>query len=721
MSYFILMLKKLLSATGRVSTLLRAGVVAGVIVAAVVYPIAAIWGLGIKAGTDMIAGLPTELPAIPPAQTTYVYASDGRTLLTTFYEEHRRFIPVGQMSPYIQQAIVASEDARFYEHHGVDTKGIARAFVANTQSGAVEQGASTLTMQYVRMALRDGAQTVAEVRSATEQTTGRKIREVRLAMEVEKQLSKAEILERYLNHAYFGHRAYGIFAAAEIFFSKRPDELNLTESALLAGLVKAPTAYDPASQDQQAATDRRNWVIDRMVELGYVSRGAAREAKDEPIKLKLSEPPNDCASVADGHNDWGFFCDLFRHWWIGQGAFGEDPLERETRLRRGGYRVTTSLDPNIQKIAQDQVVSQESIGSAYAHGAVAVEPGTGLVKAMAVNRVYSLDQSGNGQHTDPGSTEPSNYPNTVNPLLGGGDVPGYQAGSTFKWFVLLAALEAGLPLSTQIDAPYTYVSSYLGDGPASCGGMWCPSNASGAMTGTQTMWSGFGKSVNTYFVQLEERVGAENAVRMAENLGLRWRTDVDQLMASPERANGWGAFTLGVADTTPLEMASAYAVGGADGVYCEPLPVLSIQDSNGEEVTYQNAEGQAVRVADPRCRQAVSAEAARAATDAALCPTGTGAATGSCGGWSTADKVAGIAGRPVAGKTGTTDGNRTAWFVGFTPQLSVAAFTADPDNPFNAVGEGRADQSITTVPQILRGALAGQPALAFPPPTALVG
>ncbi|HEY8471758.1 MAG TPA: transglycosylase domain-containing protein [Natronosporangium sp.] len=694
----------------------------GVIVALVVYPIAAIWGIAVKTGAEMVNDLPTELPETPPAQTTYVYASDGKTLLTTFYEEHRKYTPISQMSPYIQQAIVASEDARFYEHNGVDTKGIARAFVANTKSGGVEQGASTLTMQYVRMALRDGAQSPAEAVAATEQTSARKIREVRLALAVEKQLSKGEILERYLNQAYFGHRAYGIHAAAEIFFSKKPAELSLVESAMLAGLVKAPTAYDPASQDQQAATDRRNWVIDRMVELGYISPNLAHAAKLEPIELDLSEPPNDCTSIPESRNDWGFFCDLFRNWWKSQEAFGDNPTRREDQLRRGGYQVVTSLDPEIQEIAMRTVVRKEPIGSPFAHGAVAIEPGTGLVKAMAVNRIYSLDQRNNGPHTDYARSQPGNYPNTVNPLLGGGDVPGYQAGSTFKWFVLLAALEAGLPLSTKIYAPYKYVSSYPGGGggSADCGGLWCPSNASGAMTGTQTMWSGFGKSVNTYFVQLEERIGAANAVRMAENLGLRWRTDIDRGMAAPERANSWGAFTLGVADTTPLEMAAAYAVGGADGVYCEPLPVLSIKDPNGNEVTYRNADGAEVRVAEPRCRQAVSVEAARAATDAALCPTGSGARTGSCGGWSTADKVAGIAGRPIAGKTGTTDSNRTAWFVGFTPQLSVASFTADPDNPFNAVGEGRADQSITTVPQIIRAALADEPVLDFPPPTELV-
>jgi len=242
------------------------------------------------------------------------------------------------------------------------------------------------------------------------------------------------------------------------------------------------------------------------------------------------------------------------------------------------------------------------------------------------------------------------------------------------------------------------------------------------MAGYQTMWSGFGKSVNTYFIQLQERVGAQQAVKMAEQLGLSWRTEVDQMMASPARANGWGAFTLGVADTTPLEMAGAYAVGAADGVYCEPLPVLSIKDLNGREVTYRNEHGEEVRVAQPRCRQVVSPGVARAATDAARCPTGDQPARGSCGGWSTAPEVRGIVGRPVAGKTGTTDGNRTAWFVGFTPELSVASFIADPDNPFNAVGGGNASKPIVSAAQTLRDALAGKPVQHFrPPPEELVG
>lgn len=715
------MVKRALSVVGQLSPLLRAGIIAGIVVSAVVYPVTALSGLGAKAGANLVSALPTELGSDPPPQTTHVYANDGKTLLTMFYEEYRTYVPVTEMSPYIQQAIVASEDARFYDHQGVDPKGIARAFVANAKSGGVAQGASTLTMQYVRMALRDSAQNPTEAYRATEQTTARKVREARLAIEVEKKSSKTEILEGYLNRAYFGHRAFGIHAAAEIFFSKLPEDLTLGESALLAGLVQAPSAYDPTSQDQRPATDRRNWVIDRMVELGYVSPEVAEEEKQQPISLDPTNPPNDCVSVPESTNDWGFFCDLLRNWWLTQPAFGDSPMERESALRRGGYTVVTSLDPNIQQIAQRHVAAKQPIGTAYAHGTVAIEPGTGLVKAMAINRQYSLDQSENGPHTDPRKRAEvtSNYPNTVNPMLGGGDMSGYQAGSTFKWFVLLAALEKGLPLSTSIKSPQRYTSRYSAQPgePTSCGNRWCPSNASSAMTGTHTMWAGLGKSVNTYFVQLQERVGAERAVQMAEKLGLQWRNEVDQTMASGEQAKDWGSFTLGVADTTPLEMANAYAVGAADGMYCEPLPVISVKDLAGNEVTYQDDDGEQVEVAQSRCRRAVSEDVARAATDAARCVTGDRPTRGSCGGWSTAPAVRGIVGRPVAGKTGTTENNRAAWFVGYTPELAVAGFVADPDNPHNAVGAGNAWKPIHSVSEILRDALADQPVSDFTAPS----
>ena len=707
-----------LATLGRIQRLVWVGFIAGLLVAAAAYPLAAIGGLTLRAGSDFYQSLPTVLRLTAPAQTTYVYAADGTTLLTMFYDEYRKYTSVDAMSDTIRQAIVASEDARFYEHRGVDIKGIARAFVANQTAGEISQGASTLTMQYVRMALRDGATSAQDVMAATEQTTARKVREMRLAVAVEQQLSKTEILERYLNVAYFGHRAYGVYAASQIFFSKLPSELTLPEAALLAGLVKAPTSFDPVGSDTGAAFQRRNYVIDRMVALGYVTPAVGAQTKAQPIELRVTEPPNDCLSVDPAINNWGFFCDFFKSWWLRQPAFGSTAAERGDNLRRGGYRVVTSLDPAVQTFAFHQVTGKQAITSPYALGEVVVQPGTGRVKAMAVNRIYSMDKDRNGPNTGP-LGGPGSYPNTVSPLLGGGDLPGYQAGSTFKMFTMLAALEAGLPLNTWFYAPRTYRSQYFAGRhePASCAGRWCPSNASAAMTGAQSMWTGFGKSVNTYFVQLEQRVGAENVVRMAEKLGLRWRTDVDALMASPNTAKGWGAFTLGVADTTPLEMANAYATVAAQGKYCEALPVLSISLPDGSPARQGGLE-----VAAPRCAQVVSPDVARSAADAARCVTGYGAAKSSCGGWSTASSVAGLVGRPVAGKTGTTDDNRAAWFVGFTPDLAAAAFMADPDNPFHSLGGGNGWKPVDCVSRTLREALKDQPVSYFtPPPASLVG
>ncbi|SCL66126.1 Membrane carboxypeptidase (penicillin-binding protein) [Micromonospora peucetia] len=680
-------------------------------VAAVAYPVAAATGLGAKVTAHAMEHKTKILTTALPAETSYVYAPDGKTVLTMFYEEYRQYTKLADISPHMQQAIVAAEDNRFYQHRGVDPKGVARAFVANARSSGVSQGASTLTMQYVRMALRDSAKTPKEVQEATQQTSLRKVREMRMAMDLEKELSKEQVLERYLNSAYFGHRAYGIYAASEIFFSKAPKDLTPVEAATLAGLVKSPSEYDPASSDQKDATGRRNYVLDRMAQLGYLSPNAATQAKTEPIRLKLTYPPNDCASVPEKWNSWGFACDYLKNWWSAQPAFGENRLERMDKLRRGGYRIVLSLDPKIQQAAEQNVGSKENTGSPFANGIVVSEPGTGRVKAMAVNRTYSLDLSENGLSSNPeaGPKVKANYPNTVAPLLGGGDLPGYQAGSTFKMFPMLAALNAGMPLSTSFNAPHRYRSEVY-DG-------WAPSNASGAMSGNQTMWSGFGKSVNTYFVWLEEQVGADKAVRLAEQLGLRWRTDVDREHASPARAKQWGAFTLGVSDATPLEMANAYAAIAADGRYCEAIPVQAIYNRDGTPATWKTVSGIEREIAKPRCRQVVDADAARAATDAARCPTGDTPARGSCGGWSTADSVRGTVGRPVAGKTGTTDSTRSAWFVGYTPELAAASFISDPDNPFNAVGDGQSQIPISAVAETLRDGLKGQPTRQFTPPS----
>ncbi|MEU3455690.1 transglycosylase domain-containing protein [Micromonospora sp. NPDC006766] len=701
-----------LASTGRAVPLLRAGLIAGIVIAAAAFPLAALTGLGAKATAHEVAQKTNILKTALPAETSYLYAPDGTTVLTMFYEEYRKYTKIEDISPNVQQAIVAAEDNRFYQHHGVDPKGVARAFVANSRSGGVSQGASTLTMQYVRMALRDSAQTPKEVQEATQQTSLRKVKEMRMALDIEKQLSKEQILERYLNSAYFGHRAYGIYAAAQIFFSKTPATLTPVEAATLAGLVKSPSEYDPITSDQKDATARRNYVLDNMARLGYLSPDAVATTKAEPIQLKLTNPPNDCAAMVEKYKaTWGFYCDYLKNWWSSQPAFGENRLERMDKLRRGGYRIVLAIDPKIQEAAEKNVGAKDATGSPFANGIVVAEPGTGRIKAMAVNRNYSLDVAENPNSSNP-EADPNvkaNYPNTVAPLLGGGTLPGYQAGSTFKMFTMLAALNSGTKLSDTINSPFKYQSAIY-DG-------WAPVNASGAMTGVQTMWSGFGKSVNTFFVQLEEKVGAEKGVRLAEQLGLRWRTDVDREHAAPDQANKWGAFTLGVSDATPLEMANAYAAVAADGRYCEAIPVNSILNRDGTPAMYTTAGGVQREVAKPRCRQVVSADAARAATDAARCPTGDTPAKGGCGGWSTADSVRGTVGRPVAGKTGTTDSTRSAWFVGYTPELAAASFVADPDNPFNAVGDGMSEVPVAAVANTLRDALKSQPVRQFTPPS----
>ncbi|MDN3239035.1 transglycosylase domain-containing protein [Glycomyces tritici] len=689
-----------------VYALLRTSLLAGLAIAALVFPLAAMAGLSAKAGFDSIDTLSVEVTETDPPLTSYVYAADGETLVSLFYDEFRRHVPLDEVAPVMQQAMVSAEDARFYTHNGVDYRGIVRAMVANNSSGGVEQGASTITMQYVRGALQLNAESIDEVIEATEQTATRKLREARLAMAVEEQLTKDEILERYLNQAYFGHNAYGIFAAAQVYFSKHPSELNLQESATLAGLVQAPSAYDPITSDQSRALERRNWVLDRMVDIDYLSRGDASEVRGLPIELAVSDPPNSCIGIQGTPTEFGFFCDYFRRWWREQDAFGATPAERERELRQGGYTIITTLDPELQKTANKHVNSAKGQESRLAHGAVVMEPGTGRIKAMGLNRTFSYDQKHNGPHSNPSFDRKGNYPNTVNPVLGGGAEGGYQAGSTFKVFTMLAALDAGYPLDYNINSPNRVATSFV-SATTACGGRWCPKNGSAAMAGTRDMWSGFGMSVNTYFAQLIDRVGADKAVEMAERMGLQWRSEGDAYYASEERRSGWGPFTLGVSDVQPIEMTNVFNTLAAEGLYCEPIPAMRIIDPHGKELD----------AATPRCHQELDADVARAATDAGRCVTETERKGAQCGPWGTSRVVGELAGRPVAGKSGTTDGDRASWFLGYTPQLTVGAFMADPDYIFNPVGKSNTTKSKETAGKIFRDALKGVEEVKFKPPS----
>ena len=678
-------------------TVLLAGVLAGLVLAAAVLPAALVFGLGFK-GLMPYAELPESLRTSQPAQRSNLYANDGRTLITSFYVEDRVDVPVSEVAPVMRQAIVAAEDVRFYQHHGVDVRGVLRALTVN-RDGETRQGASTLTMQYVRNALASDPRLTEEERAkATEISASRKIREMRYALALERELSKDEILSRYLNIAYFGAGAYGIAAASKRYFSTTPARLTLVQAALLAGLVRSPASDDPINGNADAALTRRAYVLDRLVETGQVTAVDAARAKAEKLDLRPSATPNDCAAVPADHNDWGFFCDWFTQWWNAQPAFGKSPEDRQRTLRRGGWSVVSSLDPDVQRKSIEQVLGIYDVTNKRAAPTAVVQPGTGRVLAMAVNRNYSVAPNPQGQQ---------NYPNTVNQLIaGGGDIVGYQAGSTFKLFAMLAALESGLPLDTEFDAPAVFVTDYAtSPGPASCGGRWCPENASPSwMDGPRTMWSAFGRSVNTYFAWLTQRVGADRVVEMAERLGIVLRSPDDARLAR-EGARSWGPFTLGVVDTTPLDLAGAYAAVAAEGIWCRPTPVTSITDSSGRRI----AAGR------PDCRQALDTEVARAAADAARCPVGDQSMYRRCDGGTAEGLQPGLR-RPLAGKTGSSDGNATEALVAFTPQLTVATIAANPDNPRDAVGGGVQARQVTAVGQLLAYALRDQPVLDFVPP-----
>ena len=682
-----------------VLALIAAVTAAGLVAAGLALPAVLLAGATTTTVAESVRAVPEGLdPALPP-QPSRIYAADGTTQLATFYDQYRVVVPLAKISPAMRQAIVAAEDRRFYQHGAVDAKGVLRAAAANLSGGGVSQGASTLTMQLVRNLLKnDQASTEAQRRAATDDTISRKLQEVRYAAELERTLTKDQILADYLNIAYFGAGAYGIEAAAQRYFSVPAAKLTVSQAALLAGLVQSPDAYNPISRDQKAAMARRAYVIASMRSMGSITAAEAKAAGAAPISLKLSAPPNSgCLGVATGRDDHGFFCDYFLRWWNAQPEFGKDAAAREQALKTGGYRIVTTLDTTVQATALEQSLSVYGYGDARALPIAAVQPGTGRVLAMAVNRHYGL--TGSGGRPDPSVT--------VAPLIsGGGGLTGYQAGSTFKMFTMLAALESGLPLDHSYYAQTRVVTKWRDTGSESCDGFYCPSNATPSwMNGQRTMWDGFGRSVNTYFVHLEEQVGADKAVAMAQKLGITFRAENDAALA--EDAADWGAFTLGVSDTTPLDLANAYATLGADGVHCTPLPVVSVTDAAGRAVA---------GVADPSCKRVISAEVARAGADAARCPVGQQSTYGRCNG-GTAPEVGAILGRPVAGKTGSSQGNVTETFVGVTPQVAAAGIAADPANPANAVGAAVSSRVDTAVARTMAAALVDQPVEDFPAPS----
>ena len=372
----------------RLALFLGVSVLSGLLVAGLALPVVGGLGLVARDSADGFDSLPAELEIPPLPERSRLLAADG-SLIATFFYENRVSVPLTEVAPVMRKAVIAIEDARFYEHGGIDLRGTLRAFV-NNQAGEDVQGGSTLTQQYVKQVLLEKAQNIkdpdkrrAEMRAATEQSYSRKLRELRFAVAIEEKYTKQQILERYLNIAYFGASAYGVEAAAKRYFRTTARDLTLAQAALLAGIVQQPTAFDP-TRNPEAAMTRRNLVLSRMADTGLADVDEVAAAKAEPLNLKEQK------RLGNGCDDSRvpFFCDFVLKTIHNDKVFGAERSDRTDLLLRGGLTITTTLDRTAQKAAQDAVAEYVDPKDAVASALVSVQPGTGHVRAMAVSRGF---------------------------------------------------------------------------------------------------------------------------------------------------------------------------------------------------------------------------------------------------------------------------------------------------------------------------------------------
>ncbi|WP_326753979.1 penicillin-binding protein [Streptomyces hirsutus] len=628
-----------LSATQQAAKFLGVSVLSGAVLAGIALPAVGALGLAAKGSVESFDELPANLKTPPLSQrTTILDAAGGK--IATVYSRDRTVVDLKDISPHLQKAIVAIEDSRFYEHGAVDLKGVLRAMNRNAQSGGVSQGASTLTQQYVKnVFVEEAGDDATKVAQATQQTIGRKIRELKFAIQVEEELGKKKILENYLNITYFGQQAYGVEAASQRYFSKPAKDLNLQESALIAGLVQSPSRYDPVN-DETEALKRRNTVLARMAQVGDISEEQATEASSTPLRLKVSKPKNGCITAVDGA---GFFCDYVRQVFLTDPTFGKTPEARAKVWNHGGLTIRTTLEAQAQKSLQASVKSHVNKSDEVATAASVIEPGTGKIRAMGQSRPYGFGKNETQINL------------SVDQGMGGG--AGYQPGSTFKPIVAAAALEGGMP------ATKTYASPYQMDYPtpvSACEGKtWNESgvpveNENETEVGPYDMKEATAKSVNTYYIEMISDIGICPVTQMAKQMGVE-RADGNKMMQAPSIA-------LGTQEMSPLTMANGYATFASRGMYCTPVAIESISRRVGEK-------SKSLPVPKSTCSRAMSEKTADTINTLlrGVVEDGTGT-------------EAGLGGRPSAGKTGTTDFRYAAWFVGYTPNLAGAVWVGDPEH-----------------------------------------
>ncbi|HVE46534.1 MAG TPA: PBP1A family penicillin-binding protein [Acidimicrobiales bacterium] len=597
-----------------------------------------VWGV-LSAGD---VGDAEELAALGEiSQNSLVYARDGHLLAVLHAEENRSPVTLEKVPDHVVNAILDVEDDRFWVHSGVNLRSALRALMTNVESGGVRQGGSTITQQLVKNALL-----------TPEKSVDRKVKEAVLAVRLEDKLSKREILERYLNIVYFGNGAYGIQAAAETYFNTDVAGLKPVEAALLAGILRNPVGYDPVKQPRSARA-RRDLALERMVAHGHLERSEADELRQVPVPTKVFTPlppPND------------YFVEEVKQRLLDDKRLGDTAQERYNAVFKGGLKITTTLDRSYQQLAEDhrdRVLPPGVTRGKFTSALVSVEPSTGYVRAMVAgddfaNARYNLATQGKR-----------------------------QPGSSFKAFVLLAALEEGHGPDDTIDGSSPCTLKIPGFSP------YTPGNYEGSSGGVMSVTRATANSVNCAYARLGADVGLGKVVAMAAKLGL-----------PKDRLDAFPSISLGAEEATPLEMASAYAAIANDGIYHPPSFVEKVADRNGKVLFEGPLKG----------TRAVSAQTARVATQVlrAVVDKGTGTA-------------ARQRSRQVAGKTGTSQEWENAWFVGYTPQLSTAVWMGSPVGNVPMKNVGGRNVTGGSFPARIWGAytaaaLADVPAVSFPAP-----
>ncbi len=604
----------------------------GVVTAGMLVPVAGPTALAAKSVPSVFNELPGDLQTVAPAEESQLLDSSGG-VIAHFYDKQRIVVPSANIADVMKKAIVAIEDKRFYEHNGVDATGIARALVTNLGDSG-RQGASTITQQYVRNSLAERGYLEGDadqVSAATEQTTERKLREIKYALALEKTQSKDEILTGYLNIAPFGPITYGVEAASQRYFSKSASELNYLEAALLAGLVQSPVQYDPLTHPE-AAQERRDTVLATMLDQGVITQ----EEYDEGVATTVDSmlhPTVSSEGCSGAESSKAYFCDYVLSQFLEDPTFGATRIERERLLKTQGITIRTTLDPAKQDAAYASLTNAIPVGDASGlnDALVSLDPRTGKVLAMAQNTTYGIEA---------GQTM-SNYSADGN----------FQVGSTFKVFVLLQWFKEGHSAYETVGSANTFYpnGSFKCDGRSITTEGYQVNDLAGK-TGTMNVVRATGQSVNQAFVNMASRVDFCSIFETAYDMGIT----EDGEVPSPFPAN-----ILGSVSGSPLQVASVFATIANSGQQCKPQSIESVTDRD-ENVLKEFA-------AD--CKEVISPDLAN--KTAALL-------TASAGQYYTSTRLGD--GRPFAAKSGTTDGHANTWLTGFTPSLATAAWVGHGDN-----------------------------------------